>query len=563
MQGFYKQVSALVIASVGCATGALAHGVPCASLSSLHLPDTTITIAAVVPANSFTPPGGTVPFDTAACRVAGSIKPTSDSNIQFELWMPADDWNGKFLSAGEGGFAGSINYGGIAGALRRGYASGSTDTGHVGGTPDFAPGHPEKVIDFGYRAKHLQAVRSKDIIRAFYGHPVQHAYFSSCSNGGRQALMEIQRFPDDYDGVLVGAPANNWTHHFGGFVWNERALFDTAGAWISASKLGAMQAATLATCDGLDGVVDGVAEDPRRCEFDPQTLACPAGTDGPSCLTPAQVTAVKKIVQGPRNPRTGRAIYPGYFTSAAGEPASWPAWITGPNTPGASIQAFFGNGFFGRVVNEIPAPGVWDYTTFNFDSDETFADNKEARTFNATEADLSPFRRANRHGKIIMWHGWEDPAISALDAVDYYRQVVRENHDSADFFRLFMVPGMLHCAGGPGPNAFGQSLPQATPLSNSPRDDILSALERWVEQGVPPRRITAVKYVNDNPALGVARTRPLCAYPKVAEYDGSGSTDDAANFRCRAPHHANNNHDGGHGDNDRHDNDHDDDENDD
>ena len=563
MQGFYKQVSALVIASVGCATGALAHGVPCASLSSLHLPDTTITIAAVVPANSFTPPGGTVPFDTAACRVAGSIKPTSDSNIQFELWMPADDWNGKFLSAGEGGFAGSINYGGIAGALRRGYASGSTDTGHVGGTPDFAPGHPEKVIDFGYRAKHLQAVRSKDIIRAFYGHPVQHAYFSSCSNGGRQALMEIQRFPDDYDGVLVGAPANNWTHHFGGFVWNERALFDTAGAWISASKLGAMQAATLATCDGLDGVVDGVAEDPRRCEFDPQTLACPAGTDGPSCLTPAQVTAVKKIVQGPRNPRTRRAIYPGYFTSAAGEPASWPAWITGPNTPGASIQAFFGNGFFGRVVNEIPAPGVWDYTTFNFDSDETFADNKEARTFNATEADLSPFRRANRHGKIIMWHGWEDPAISALDAVDYYRQVVRENHDSADFFRLFMVPGMLHCAGGPGPNAFGQSLPQATPLSNSPRDDILSALERWVEQGVPPRRITAVKYVNDNPALGVARTRPLCAYPKVAEYDGSGSTDDAANFRCRAPHHANNNHDGGHGDNDRHDNDHDDDENDD
>jgi feruloyl esterase len=324
---------------------------------------------------------------------------------------------------------------------------------------------------------------------------------------------------------------------------------------LSNSKLAAVQAATLASCDGLDGVVDGVAEDPRRCQFNPQTLACPAGTDGPSCLTPPQVTAVNRIVQGPRNPRTGRQIYPGYFTSAAGESAAWPAWITGPNTPGASIQAFFGNAFFGRVINEIPVPGVWDFSTFNFDSDVAFADNKEARTFNATEADLFAFRRANRRGKIIMWHGWEDPAISSQDAVDYYGQVVRENRDSTDFFRLFMVPGMLHCGGGPGPNAFGQSLPQAKPLSNSPGDDVLSALERWVEKGVAPKRIVAVKYVNDNPALGILRTRPLCAYPKVAVYDGSGSTDDAANFHCRTARHG-----GRHGDNDRHDKDHDDDD---
>jgi feruloyl esterase len=349
--------------------------------------------------------------------------------------------------------------------------------------------------------------------------------------------MEIQRYPEDYDGVLVGAPANNWTHHFAGFVWNEQALFNTAGAWLSPSKLAAVQAATLATCDGLDGVVDGVAEDPRVCRFDPQTLACPAGTDGPSCLTPPQVTAVKKIVQGPRNPRTGRQIYPGYFTTAAGEAASWPLWITGPNVPGASIQAFFGNAFFGRVVNEIPAPGVWDFSKFNFDSDVAFADNKEAHNFNATDAALFTFRHAHRHGKIIMWHGWEDPAISALDAVDYYRQVAQQNPDSKDFFRLFMVPGMLHCGGGPGPNAFGQSLPQATPLSNSPKHDILSALERWVEEGVPPKRIVAVKYLDDNPAQGVLRTRPLCAYPKVAVYDGRGSTDDASNFRCSEPRH--------------------------
>jgi len=234
--------------------------VPCASLAGLALPDTTLTTAEMVPAGAFDPPGATPPIDTAACRVAGSIAPTADSDIRFELWLPANGWNGKFLSAGEGGFAGAINYGGIAGALRRGYAGGSTDTGHVGGNADFAPGHPEKVADFGWRAKHLQAARSKDLIRAFYGAPASHAYFSSCSNGGRQALMEIQRFPEDYDGVIVGAPAHRWTHHLSGFVWNEQALFNTPGAWISPAKLQAVQAATLSTCDALDGVADGVTE---------------------------------------------------------------------------------------------------------------------------------------------------------------------------------------------------------------------------------------------------------------------------------------------------------------
>ena len=236
-----KTIRALALfasASIASAT-ASAASVSCESLATLALPDTTITIAATVPAGAFDPPGPTPPIDTAACRVAGSIRPTSDSNIQFEVWMPLSGWNGKFLSAGEGGYAGSINYGGIADALRRGYAGGSTDTGHVGGTADFAPGHPEKVVDFGWRGKHLQAARSKDIITAFYGAPIQHSYFSSCSNGGRQALMEVQRFPEDYDGVLVGAPANDWTHLFAGFVWNEQALFETPGAYVSASKLAA------------------------------------------------------------------------------------------------------------------------------------------------------------------------------------------------------------------------------------------------------------------------------------------------------------------------------------
>ncbi len=532
-----RGTSVLLFAAAALGSRAAAAA-SCESLASLHLPDTTITVAAMVPAGAFDPPGATPPIDTAACRVAGVIKPTSDSSIVFEVWMPATGWNGKFLSAGEGGYAGAVNYGGIADALRRGYAGGSTDTGHPVGTADFAPGHPEKVTDFGWRAKHLQAVRSKDIIRAFYGRQITHSYFSSCSNGGRQALMEIQRFPDDYDGLLVGAPAHDWTHLFAGFIWNEQALFNTPGAYLTASKLTAIQAATLNTCDALDGVTDGVVEDPRRCTFDPASIACPAGTDGPSCLTPPQVAATRKIMGAARNPRTGKQIFPGWFASAAAAPGGWSAWITGPAVPGASIQAFFGNGYFGRFIQEIPAPGVWDYSTFNFDSDMASADAKPvggAVTMNAVDPELGDFRRANRQGKIIQWHGWEDPAISAVSSVDYYNEVLSANPGAREFYRLFMAPGMLHCGSGPGPNSFGQSLAQATPLDHSAQNDILTALERWVENGVPPKRIVAVKYVNDQPAQGVLRTRPLCAYPRVAVYRGSGSTDDAANFDCRKP----------------------------
>jgi hypothetical protein len=527
-------LAASIVAMV--ASGALAAPPICEGLAALHLPDTTITVAATVAA------GTMPPIDTAACRVAGTIKPTSDSTINFEVWLPSAGWNGKFLSAGEGGYAGAVNYGGIADALRRGYAGGSTDTGHVGGTADFAPGHPEKVIDFGWRAKHLQAQRSKQIVNAFYGRPASHSYFSSCSNGGRQALMEVQRFADDYDGVLVGAPANDWTHLFAGFVWNEQALWNTPGVYLTPAKLAAVQAATLASCDALDGVTDGVSEDPRRCHFDPATLACPAATDGPTCLTPGQVTAVRKVMAGPSDPVTGASIFPGYFTSAAGEPGAWPLWIAGPAAPGASVQGFFGNAFFGRVVHEIPSPTPWDFSSFDFYGDMIAADAKTAFNFNANESELHAFRHFNRRGKIIMWHGWEDPAISARSSVAYYERVLRDNDDARDFFRLFMVPGMLHCGGGPGTNSFGQSLPQAKPLSNAPRHDILSALEQWVEQGVAPKRIDAVKYVNDQPAQGILRTRPLCAWPKTAVYDGTGSTDDAANFRCRNPHGQRNHH---------------------
>ena len=524
--------AALAVVGVGwCFSGSAAAATSCAALVGLQLQDTTILSAQVVPAGSFFPPDGPKAIDTTACRVVGSIKPTSDSDIRFEVWMPTSGWNGKFLSSGEGGFAGAINYsavGGIADSIRRGYAGGSTDTGHVGGTPDFMPAHPQKLIDYGYRGKHLQAVRSKEVIAAFYGEPANHSYFSSCSNGGRQALLEIQRFPQDYDGVIVGAPANDWVHLLTGFVWNEQALAQP-GAALSQSKLQAIENATLATCDGLDGVVDGVVTDPRVCKFRPEAIACAAGTDGASCLTPPQVLAVNKIMAGPRNSRTGAALYPGYFTSAAAEPGSWPTWITGP------VQAFFGNGFFGRFYFKVPPPGVWDFKTLNFDSDIAGADATMAPILSALATDFSPFRRSHPKGKIIMWHGWEDPAITAAGAIAYVDRVRHANDDVNDFFRLFMAPGMLHCGGGPGPNAFGQGYATAPALSIDPEHDVVSALERWVEHGIAPKRIVAAKYFNDDPAQGVARTRPLCVYPKQARYTGRGNTNDAANFRCRSP----------------------------
>ena len=226
----------LLLAAGFCAPAAAGAAMSCADLAGLSLPDTTITLAQVVPAGTFDPPGATPPIAVGACRVSGSIAPTADSDIRFEVWMPVADWNGKFLSAGEGGFAGNINYGGINGALLRGYAGGSTDTGHVGGNADFAPGHPEKVADFGWRGKHLQAARSKDLIRAFYGERARHSYFSSCSNGGRQALIEAQRYPEDYDGIIAGAPANPQTRLS---LWNvyagQAALKDPAST-IPASK---------------------------------------------------------------------------------------------------------------------------------------------------------------------------------------------------------------------------------------------------------------------------------------------------------------------------------------
>jgi feruloyl esterase len=501
----------------------------CGSLAKLTLPHTLIKSAQLVPEGPFNPPAGRVIQRVPAfCRVTGTIQPTADSDIQFEVWMPASNWNGKFQGVGNGGFAGAISYAGLAMALGRGYATASTDTGHQLADTDasWALGHPEKITDFGYRAIHETAVNAKAIVKAFYGTAARHSYFSSCSNGGRQALMEAQRFPDDYDGIIAGAPANHWTRLLSAAVWDMQATLSDPASYIPAAKLPAIQAAALAACDALDGVKDGVIDDPSHCRFDPSVLLCKA-EESDACLTAPQLAALKKIYAGPRNSK-GEQIFPGYSPGGEAEPGGWRPWITGTQSE-KSLMYRFGTHFFADMVFNDPN---WDLKTFQLDRDVKIADDKLARTLNAVDPDLSRFKQ--RGGKLILYHGWSDAAIPALSAIDYYRSVVSRMGaaETDSFLRLYMVPGMQHCGGGAGPDSFGQE-PGAT---GDPLHNIASALEHWVEHGAAPGPVIATKYkAGSNPSSGVLKTRPLCPFPQVARWTGKGSADEASNFVCAAP----------------------------
>jgi feruloyl esterase len=479
----------------------------CESLSSLSLPETTITTALTVASGAFVPPEG--PADAfkslpTFCRIAATLKPTSDSDIQIEVWLPASGWNGRFIAVGNGGWAGTISYAGMSGPLARGYAVASTNTGHYGtfGDGSFALGHPEKLIDFGYRAVHEMTVKAKAIVAAFYGNGPRLAYWNGCSTGGRQALMEVQRFPSDFDGVIAGAPANNLTHLDVHGLWIAQAVHQDEASYIPPTKYLLIHNAVLEACDSLDGVKDGVLEDPTRCKFDPKVLEC-KGADGPGCLTAPQVEAARKIYTPTTNPRTKQQIFPGL------EPGSELGWAgrAGPQPNPVPIS------YWRYVVFKDPN---WDYKTFNFDSDVALGDRIGKDIVNATDPNLKTF--FGHGGKLLQYHGWSDQLISPRNSINYYKSVLdtmggASNVDES--YRLFMVPGMAHCNGGDGPNQF----------------DAIGALEQWVEKGKAPDQIIASR-IRD---WKTERTRPLCPYPQVATYKGTGSTDDAANFSCSVP----------------------------
>ena len=500
--------AATVIAVLALASPASAA--TCESLRSLSLPNVTVTQATAVGAGQFSPqgPGGAVPPAAAKlpafCRVAATLTPTRDSDIKIEVWMPGQGWNGKFLGVGNGGWAGNISYPAMAEALGRGYAVASTDTGHSGngGDASFALGHPEKLIDFGYRAVHEMTAAAKAFVGAFYDARPVSGTWNGCSTGGKQGLTEAQRFPADYDGIIAGAPANNWTRLMTGLLWAGRATLSDPASHIPAEKFAILNRAALNACDARDGVADGVIENPRSCRFDPQVVRCKEG-DGADCLTAAQVEAAKKIYGPATNPRTGEVLFPGL------PPGSEPGW--GP-AAGGPAPFPIPDSHFKYVVFEDPK---WDFRTLDFDRDVARAERVDNGTLTAINPDLNAF--ITRGGKLLMYHGWNDQLITAQNSVNYYESV-RSTVGAArtdTAVRLFMAPGMAHCSGGPGPN----------------QADWLAALEQWVERGVAPTRIVASRS-----AKGVVdRTRPLCAYPQVAQYSGKGSTDDAANFSCVAP----------------------------
>jgi feruloyl esterase len=495
----------------------------CEDLATSTLDHASITLARPVPAGFFTPPEGTavnvaVPF----CRIALTLKPSAGSSIASEVWLPLNGWNGKFQGVGNGGFAGTISYGPLAAAVTRGYAAASTDTGHKASSgidASWALNQPEKIRDFGYRAIHETAVAGKALTAAFYSAAPRRAYFSSCSNGGRQALMEAQRFPDDYDGIIAGAPANYWTRLLSMAAADVKAMLAQADSYFPESKLPAISAAALAACDANDQVKDGVIENPAACRFDPSVLLC-KGQENDSCLTTRQLTALKEIY-APKRTSTGQPIMPGFSPGGEAERGGWSDWVTG-TAPKESSGFGFATQFFSYMVFNDPA---WDFRTFNLDRDWKIAEERVGSDLDADSTDLRAFRA--RGGKLILYQGWSDAAIPAQHTIDYYNAVVAAMGPSAaaNVIRLFMVPGMQHCSGGNGATAFGQ-LAAAT---GDPDRSISAALERWVDQNIAPQRLIASKTNGST----VVRTHPLCAYPQTAQYVGTGSPDDAANFVCR------------------------------
>jgi feruloyl esterase len=486
------------------AFAAAATPLSCESLASFKLAGGAITGAATVSAPE------------PHCRVAFTLAPTADSAIRAELWLPPGGrWNGKFQGVGNGGLAGDMPDAALAAGLQRGYATAATDTGHdnAGGAGFFALGHPEKIVDYGHRAVHLTALAGQAITAAYYGHAPRHSYFVGCSQGGQEALMEAQRYPSDYDGIIAGDPDYNQTHHeVGAHLWVVATLFGQPDSRLGDAQARLVGEAVNRACDALDGIEDGVLDDPRRCHFDPGVLQC-AGVDAAGCLSAAQVRAVRSLWAGPKAV-VGAGFYPGL--ERGGEAELWGGWIVA-DSPDASTHGALGLPFFRYFVYADPH---WDFRRFDFRVGPPDIDARLGSAIDAVDPDLRAFQR--RGGKLIQYHGYNDPDVPPRTSIEYHDRVVaslarsRGGIDAGQFYRLFMAPGMGHCGGGPGPNSF----------------DMLAALERWVEQGHAPARVLATKYLDDDQGRGVLRTRPLCPYPGSAHYRGRGSSDDARNFDC-------------------------------
>jgi feruloyl esterase len=500
--GLGIRISGLVLAITLSAT--YAGAATCDSLKSLTLPQATIDSVEIVAAGAFTQPGGRAGRGgnafadlPAFCRVALTAKPSSDSDIKIEVWLPAENWNNKYQAVGNGAWTGTIGYAAMADALRRGYATSSTDTGHVGGSAIFAMGHPEKAIDFAYRSEHEMALKSKAVISAFYSSAPKYSYWNGCSAGGRQALKEAQMFPADFEGIIAGSPGGDWSGRSAQAV-RIAALLENEAARLSPAHQQVLHNAVVAACDANDGLKDGLIANPASCKFDPKVLVCKNG-DAPDCLSAAEVETVRTIYSPIKS---GSREIAGL---AYGSELNWTnlGWSQSARATGVDHYRFL-------VYNDPE----WQVSKFNADTDPPKLEKGESGQIDARNPDLKAFFA--RGGKLLMYHGWADPQISPLNATAYYDQVTKASGGASKIgtsYRLFMAPGMAHCGGGEGPNDF----------------DKVGTLEKWVEQGKAPDQIVA-SHSKDGK---VDRTRPLCPYPQIATYKGSGSIDEAASFVCK------------------------------
>lgn len=498
----------------------------CANLTKLRLAHTRIDAAVAMkvgdrqPIDAFGVPA--LPTATPYCRVSLTLTPVAGSEIHSEVWLPVtDNWNGKFAAMGNAGFGGSLGPPRLSmrPAVARGYAVAATDMGHTepgadGKDASWALNQPERIIDFAHRANHVTAVAAKAVIAAYYGQAPRRSYFQGCSDGGREALMAAQRYPDDFDGVVAGAPGAAWTHLMTSFAWSWKVAHRNPASQLKAANLTRIQAAALEACDTVDGVKDGVIEDPRLCRFDPATVLCSKDASE-GCLSPEQLAALQGLYGGPRRGVTGAALYPGFAPGGEAQRSGWDLWITGD----AAQHPDFARSFFANFVFNDAA---WTLDQFDFDKSFDTVRERMAGITDSDNPDMTAFEASG--GKLLMYHGWNDAALPAEGTIQYFENVrdVMGAKETDEFARLFMVPAMGHCFGGPGPNAF----------------DSLAVLDAWVESGSAPDRIVASKYANDlapllnmptGPALS---TRPLCAYPATARWKGEGATTDEANFVC-------------------------------
>jgi feruloyl esterase len=550
----FVALAILVLGFLGTSMGAVAlsaapvPAVTCGDLKgAFSMPNVTIHSVENVSAGTsnrntspLTGPETPIPTVTdlpAFCRVIATLTPTKDSEIGIEVWLPISGWNGNLQAIANHLSGGRYYYGDMAAALKRNYAVASTDTGHTD-TADinWAVGHPEKIVDFSWRAVHEMTVTAKAIITTFYGTRPHYSFYNGCSTGGRQTLKEAQRFPDDYDGILSGSGFHYWTHQSVANIWKAQVMLKdgvNGASYLPPSKHQLVVNAAMNECKSLKQVpTDNFLGNPARCAWNPKTLVCRVGQDPNTCITAAQAVALEKIYSTLRNPRTNAEIYPGATR------ISVPNWAEAAARQAAASDIERESP--ASLLNLIAPKANTDWRTMNFDTDVALIDEGDAHgpKINAIDPDLSKFKK--RGGKLIEYEGWLDSNLAPY-STELYENVIatigKQEHaasdaealkETQDFYRFFIAPGMAHCWGGPGPNSFGAE--GQTPVPMDPQHDIFSALEQWVEHGVAPVQIIATKYVKDDPKQGIAMQRPVYPYPQEARYKGTGNSADAANF---------------------------------